>query len=290
MEQPAQPSRTSSSGFLTRWWHENVTDVAARTDAESDAYRAVTPAGVATRQAVVVILTATVCLTLIRFGKTGSEPQWLTTPLRGLGADGLAGDIEDNLLLLDRREFYGRLWWSVVQIAGYTILPFLVVKVVLRQRLRDFGLRAPSKGSFKTYAGLFLLVLPLVVAVSFTPAFQDKYPFYDLARGESLWPFMVAWWVLYGIQFAALEFFFRGFLVHGLEPRFGFLAVLVMVIPYTMIHFTKPVLEAFAAMGGGFILGSLSLKTRSVWWGAALHAGIALTMDLLSLGHKGLLW
>ena len=101
---------------------------------------------------------------------------------------------------------------------------------------------------------------------------------------------MVPWWVLYGIQFAALEFFFRGFLVHGLEPRLGFLAVLVMVIPYTMIHFTKPVLEAFGGMGGGFILGSLSLKTRSVWWGVALHAAIALTMDLLSLGHKGLLW
>ncbi|MFA9564998.1 MAG: CPBP family intramembrane glutamic endopeptidase [Acidimicrobiales bacterium] len=290
MERPAQPSRTSPTGFVTRWWRENVTDVAARADAESDAYQAATPRAAVTRQAVAVIITATVCLTLIRFGKTGSEPQWLTTPLQGIGADGVADDVQDNLLLLDRREFYGRLWWSVVQIAGYTVLPFLVIKVVLRQRLRDFGLRAPTRGSFKTYAGLFLLVLPLVIAVSFTPAFQAKYPFYDLASGESLWPFMVTWWVLYGIQFAALEFFFRGFLVHGLEPRLGFMAVLVMVVPYTMIHFTKPVLEAFAAMGGGFILGSLSLKTRSIWWGAALHSGIALTMDLLSLSHKGLLW
>ena len=32
---------------------------------------------------------------------------------------------------------------------------------------------------------------------------------------------------------------------------------------------------------------TLSLKTRSVWWGAALHISIAFTMDVCALTHAG---
>lgn len=60
-------------------------------------------------------------------------------------------------------------------------------------------------------------------------------------------------------------------------------------LPYNMIHFGKPMAEALAAIGGGAVLGTLSLRTGSIWWGAALHLGIAGAMDVLSLGHKGLL-
>ena len=56
-----------------------------------------------------------------------------------------------------------------------------------------------------------------------------------------------------------------------------------------MIHFAKPPLEAFSAIIGGTVLGFLSLKTKSVWWGAALHISIAAAMDLLALGQRGFL-
>ena len=92
------------------------------------------------------------------------------------------------------------------------------------------------------------------------------------------------------MQFAALEFFFRGFLVHGLVPRFGYLAVVVMVVPYNMLHFGKPMPEALAAIVGGLVLGTLALRTRSIWWGAALHIAVAATMDVLALGHIGRIW
>ena len=78
-------------------------------------------------------------------------------------------------------------------------------------------------------------------------------------------------------------------MVHGLKSLFGYMAVIIMVVPYTMIHFRKPLLEAIGAIFGGTILGTMSLKTRSVWWGAALHVSIAGLMDVLSLSHKGLL-
>jgi membrane protease YdiL (CAAX protease family) len=56
-----------------------------------------------------------------------------------------------------------------------------------------------------------------------------------------------------------------------------------------MLHYQKPVLEALAAIAGGVVLGSLSLKMRSIWWGAMLHIGVAGTMDVLSLSQKGML-
>jgi hypothetical protein len=48
--------------------------------------------------------------------------------------------------------------------------------------------------------------------------------------------------------------------------------------------------EALAAIVGGIALGTLSLKTRSIWWGAALHIAVAATMDLLALWHAGIVF
>ena len=60
-----------------------------------------------------------------------------------------------------------------------------------------------------------------------------------------------------------------------------------MALPYNMLHYGKPMPEALAAIVGGIALGSLSLKTKSVWWGAAIHISIAITMDICALTHAG---
>ena len=57
-----------------------------------------------------------------------------------------------------------------------------------------------------------------------------------------------------------------------------------------MIHFTKPPAEALAAIVGGIVMGALAYRTKSVWWGIALHVSVAALMDFLSLGHKGFIW
>jgi membrane protease YdiL (CAAX protease family) len=213
---------------------------------------------------VCVFLTAAVALTLNNFLSDGS------------------------LDVSDHRDFNRLSYWALVSIATYVLPAVICIKVVLRERVRDYGLRLAGIASHgRTYLALFALVAPLIIAFSFTAAFQAKYPFYHPAIGESLWPYMYAWWVLYWLQFCALEFFFRGFMVHGLAPRLGWAAVFAMVVPYNMIHYGKPMAEAFAAIAGGIVLGVLSLRTRSIWWGAALHIAIAFTMDLAALHHLG---
>ena len=138
---------------------------------------------------------------------------------------------------------------------------------------------------FWIYVGLYGAVLPVIWLVSFTPEFYTFYPMYPQA-GRS-WFDLLSWEALYAGQFIALEFFFRGFLVGGLSRFLGALAVPVCVMPYLMIHFTKPWPEAAGSVVAGFVLGWLAWKTKSIWGGVCVHCAVASTMDLLALAHKG---
>lgn len=189
-----------------------------------------------------------------------------------------------------RDEQYGRLarlgYWSMSTFVGYGLLPGLYVRFVMKKRLTDIGLS--MKGALEhwwIYAAMYLLVLPAVYAVSFTESFQNTYPFYSEA-GRSWFDFLV-WQSLYALQFLSLEFFFRGVLIHGIKKRFGFYAILISVIPYCMIHFGKPMPETLGAIFAGLALGVLSLFTRSIWLGVAIHISVAVTMDILSMLAKG---
>ncbi|WP_437911717.1 CPBP family glutamic-type intramembrane protease [Sorangium sp. So ce302] len=130
---------------------------------------------------------------------------------------------------------------------------------------------------------------PFLFGASLSPAFQAKYPYYKLAPGEGPWPWLWAWEALYAAQFVALEFFYRGFFVHGIRRALGYSSIFAMMVPYAMIHFGKPLPEALGSVLAGFILGTVSLKSDSIWGGCAIHIVVATSMDLLSLAHRGLL-
>ena len=127
---------------------------------------------------------------------------------------------------------------------------------------------------------LLLVILPAVVLVSFTPAFQQGYPFYRQA-GRSGFDF-VAWELSYLSTFVAVEFFFRGYLLFGLRRALGSHALFVSMLPYCMIHVLKPAPEALGSIFAGLLLGTLALCTGSLWCGVLLHVTVALTMDLLA--------
>jgi hypothetical protein len=61
------------------------------------------------------------------------------------------------------------------------------------------------------------------------------------------------------------------------------------MVPYMMIHFGKPLPEAAGSIIAGFVLGTLSLRSCSIWWGALIHVLVACGMDVLALWHRGLL-
>lgn len=181
-------------------------------------------------------------------------------------------------------------YWVLIIFLFYFIVPALSIKLIFKENLRDYGFKVGRfYKDYKIYVLLLIIMIPLVFFFSTTKGFQLKYPFYRLTNGESLWPNFWIWQMLYLMQFVALEFFFRGFMVHGLKKRFGFYSVLFMMIPYCMIHFGKPLPETIAAIFAGFILGTLSLKGRSVFLGILIHYSVAILMDLAALWQKGLL-
>lgn len=179
--------------------------------------------------------------------------------------------------------------WAGTQILFYAAIPLLVWTLVLKRPTVDIGLRLRGTSEhWKVYAGLFAVAVPFVIAASFTHEFQLNYPLLEVYRGDDPYPALFVWWAFYAAQFFAIEVFFRGFLIHGLVPKFGAWSVLVMMVPYTMIHFVKPPAEALAAIVGALVMGTLSLRTRSIWWGVGLHCSVAALMDLSSLWHKDL--
>ncbi len=264
-----------------------VRSIKAQADAESASALDADRQGV-DRATVIILLVAAVSLTLRAF--LSRDGIWLVHVMRSLGLTRWSRDLDRAFTTSPHAQFWLLVEWAVVQVAGYVVLPVLAIWFVLHQKVREYGLRVRGIGRYVVpYVLLFVVAVPFLVGASYSLEFEARYPFYDLGLREGFWPYLWVWWGLYAVQFIALEFFFRGFLVHGLVPRFGYMAVFVMAVPYNMLHYGKPMPEALAAIVGGIVLGTLAIRTRSIWWGAALHISIAASMDLLSLGHKGFL-
>ena len=193
-------------------------------------------------------------------------------PLRqsGLGAD---------------LELASWVWWVAWIMIGYVAVPALTVRFLLGERIRDFHLTVCSlRRHLLRYAAILGIVLPVILVASKNPAFRTYYPMYQWA-GRS-WPDLLIWEGLYALQFFGVEFFFRGFLLHGLARNIGPAAIFVAVMPYSMVHFGKPWMEVVASIAAGSVLGWLALETKSIWGGVFVHVTAAWTMDVLALVEK----
>ncbi len=240
------------------------------------------PSGPDTRT-MVVLVTMAVALVVQEYVFRGSDLEgWLN--VLGSVAPTAAEDLRSWTRLAKNREIARLVLWVAGQYVGYVLIPVPVIWFVLRERVADYGVatRNPFEGA-GLYLLMFAVMLPVVWYCSTTESFQSKYPFYRLRADEPLWPRFLVWELLYALQFVALEFFFRGFVLHGTKHRFGSMAIFVMMVPYCMIHFGKPMAENFGAIAAGVVLGFTSLKTRSIWLGAAIHIAVAWTMDALAV-------
>jgi membrane protease YdiL (CAAX protease family) len=178
-------------------------------------------------------------------------------------------------------ELYLRAWWALTRVGGY-LFPLAVWPLFFRRdSLLDFGLRPRG---FREHAWIYamcvFLMVPILLAVSRQSDFVSYYPLYKQA-GRS-WLDYLIWEALYVAQFITLEIFFRGWWIRATRV-FGVGAIWSMVVPYCMIHFGKPYLEACSAMVAGVVLGSLSMRTRSIYAGFLVHGTVAVLMDVLSL-------
>ena len=245
-----------------------------------------TPKPNVSKKALVVIILAALCLVFIRY-LTGFDR--LVSFLEVIHLDSLGNYFTELRNNTHDKQLFDLIYWTACRVFFYLIIPVLVIKIFMKKRMSDFGWRLSDNlnKDLKIFVVFFCFMFPLVFWVSTQDSFLLKYPFYRPASAEQVFPNLLIWELFYFLQFVSLEFFFRGFVVHGLKEEIGDYSVLVMIIPYCMIHFGKPMPETFAAIFAGIILGFMSLKTRSIWMGAALHVTVALTMDTCALWRAG---
>ena len=225
-----------------------------------------------------------VCLTLMEYFGHDRDYYWamdqFDPPMR-IGRDGFWASLRDS----EWQELGQHAWWAIWRVGGYLVVPALYIKLVLRERIRDHGLSLVGLRQHAwIYVLSYLVVLVCVFAVSFDPHFQTYYPFYpEHPAAPRAWLDFLGWELMYAAQFFSLEFFFRGFWLHAMRRSLGSQAIFAMVVPYCMIHFGKPFLETLAAIIAGIVLGTLAMKTRSIWSGFLVHVSVALSMDIAAL-------
>lgn len=138
---------------------------------------------------------------------------------------------------------------------------------------------------------MLLMALPLAAAALFVGSsfaeLQATYPW----AGE--WParsplHLLVWAGLYALYYLAYEFFYRGFLLRGLEPYWGLsTAIWVQTLASTLLHLGKPVSETLGAIPMGLVFALVAVRSRSIFWPFLLHLAIGLLTDSFSLWRQG---
>jgi hypothetical protein len=187
--------------------------------------------------------------------------------------------------------YYLRKLASKVSRIGLYLIPIgIYYLLALRAKGSFYGLT--TKGFDKgPYLVMMLIMTPWLVWASFQTGFLRAYPTYKLGAAETYWdinPLLtyIPHEILYALTFLALEVLMRGFLIFEMEKHLGERVVIPMVCVYCTLHFGKPFMECVSSIFGGFILGVIALRTRSVFGGVWIHVFIALGMNLLAFVQK----
>ncbi len=180
-------------------------------------------------------------------------------------------------------------WWAAGLVLLWVVIPTAMLR---RAGPLPFSVWPPlSARGLGLYGALVLVMAPVVYLAGERADFLSTYPLLHSAPdGSALaWSgsLLTLYWLCYGSILFSTEFFFRGVLQFSLQPRLGFAAVGVSVLPYCLIHAHKPLPEAFGSIVAGFVLGTLALRTRSIGGGVLVHCGVAFSMDALALMRRG---
>lgn len=136
----------------------------------------------------------------------------------------------------------------------------------------------------KPYLYMLLIMAPLIAWASFRPDFLHTYPIYkpglaETSAGLPQYMTVGVFEFFYGMRFISVEFFFRGFLIVGMARFIGSAAIMPMVATYAFWHFGKPMPETLGSIFGGYILGVIALRSKTIFGGILIHMGVALLME-----------
>ncbi len=183
-------------------------------------------------------------------------------------------------------ESYPYYYWFLITAFTLLLVPALVAKFGTAERLKDYGFRlGDQKLGWRVTGAAWILMIPVVIlAVIVYPPFVAKYPLCKVVAKS--WQAFLPYQLAYGVYMFSWEFFFRGFMLFGLERKFGNYAILIQTIPFAVMHYSKPLPEALGSIIAGVLLSVLAFETRSFIYGAAIHWLVAMTMDVVAVAFR----
>ena len=188
--------------------------------------------------------------------------------------------------------------YVVGNLIGLFFVPILTIFFVFRENPDRYGFAlTSSKRTWLVVGVLFATLFVAMLAVSRWSAFQAYYPLFKnypefiSIFAPNVYPKISPWVsgpmlliyaeASYGLYLFCWEFFFRGYLLFGLQRSVGWAAVLLQAIPFGLLHYGKPTTEFAASFGAGIILGIIALSAKSFVPCFVLHWSAAVSFDLL---------
>jgi uncharacterized protein len=216
------------------------------------------------RKPTVILLVAPLLLTTFKY--YGSKSFYLS-------------ELADKVALFNDAARTAELWHFGSAFLLMGVVPALVVKLVFREALADYGVqRGDTCFSLKA----LLVLLPVMVALTYlnarVPEFRAEYPF-DHGAGSSSAAF-VSHAGTYLLYYMGWEFFFRGFMQFGLRGALGdWNAILVQTLASCLIHIGKPAGEIYGSIAAGLLWGLIVFRTRSLWAVLVMHWALGVSLD-----------
>ncbi|HMU43491.1 MAG TPA: CPBP family intramembrane metalloprotease [Ignavibacteriaceae bacterium] len=173
-------------------------------------------------------------------------------------------------------------YWFISDFFTLLIIPVLIVKLILKEKLNNFGFQIGDYKAGLKYTSLFILfMIPIIWVVSGSQSFASTYPHLQSARSN--WSVFILFETGMLIYMMAWEFIWRGYMLFGLKEKFGYYAIIIQMIPFLILHNGKPVLETFGAIFGGIALGILAWRTASFYYCVIIHTAVMFTIDFISI-------
>jgi membrane protease YdiL (CAAX protease family) len=178
----------------------------------------------------------------------------------------------------------GRMAGAIGNFAGcfvlLGVLPALLVTLVFRERLTDYGVGiGDARRTWGAAARLLPVFLVVAYVASIDASILTKFPINPRA-GESPATFALHA-ATYLLFYLGWEFHFRGFLLFGMRSSIGDAnAVLLQAMASALLHIGSPAAETFGAILAGICWGVIALYSRSLVPGLVQHFLLGLALDV----------
>lgn len=196
--------------------------------------------------------------------------------------------------------------YLVINVMALLWVPMLTILLLFGTEPASFGFSPGfSKGTWGAIGALFGGLFLLMLLVAPWGDFQKYYPIFrrwDEFRNLPAFaltskgflatnPFIVAPWTMlyaeasYGMYLFCWEFFFRGYLLFGLQRSMGSIAaVILQAAAFGLLHYGKP--EMIPSFAAGIILGIVALRAKSFFPGFVLHWAASVCFDFLVVAAR----